>query len=113
VRAFVLESGSVTSDPKEIVEMLLGIPGVRVLALVEDAAGLWVEIETAPEDVSCDACGQRAVPDGRRIVEMKSRLPMFGRPLALSWKTRGYRCENADCAVNTFFEKPEWRFSAE
>jgi len=113
MRAFVLESDSVTSDPKEMVEMLLGIPGARVLELVEDDAGLWVEIETAPEEVGCEACGQPTVPDGLRVVEMKSRLPMFGRPLALSWKTRGYRCENADCAVDTFFEKAEWRFSAE
>ena len=109
----MMESDFMTSDPREIVEMLLGIPEVRVLGLIEDDVGLWVEVETTPEDANCASCGHAAVPNGRRVVEMKSRQPMFGRPLALSWKTRGWRCENAACPVGTFFEKAEWRFSAE
>ena len=40
-----MESDFVTSDPNEMIELLLGIPDVRVLGLVEDDAGLWVEIE--------------------------------------------------------------------
>jgi transposase len=108
-----MESGFVTSDPKEMVEMLLGIPDVRVLALVEDNTGLWVEIETTPEDANCASCGQPAVPDGRRVVDMKSCQPMFGRPLALSWQARGWRCENTACPVGLFFEETDWRFSAE
>lgn len=108
-----MESDFVTSDPKEMVEMLLGISDVRVLELVEDDSGLWVEIETTPEDASCAACGQLAVPDGCRVVDMKSRQPMFGRPLSLSWRTRGWTCENPACPVGTFFEKADWRFSAE
>jgi len=108
-----MESDFVTSDPKEMVEMLLGIPDVRVLDLVEDDAGLWVEIETTAEAASCGACGQQAVPAGRRVVEMKSLQPFFGRPLALSWKTRGWKCPNDACPIDTFFEKADWRFSAE
>jgi hypothetical protein len=108
-----MESDFVTSDPREIVEMLLGIPDVRVLGLVEDDAGLRVEVETTPENANCASCGHPAVPYGRRVVDMKSRQPMFGRLLALSWKTRGWRCENAACPAGTFFEKAEWRFSAE
>ncbi len=108
-----MESDSVRSDPEEMVEMLLGIPDVRVLALIENETGLWVEIETAPEDANCAACGQPAVPDGRRVVDMKSRQPMFGRPLSLSWQTRSWTCENPACPVGTFFEKADWRFSAE
>jgi hypothetical protein len=45
-----MESDFVTSDPNEMIELLLGIPDVRVLGLVEDDAGLWVEIETTPEE---------------------------------------------------------------
>jgi phage head maturation protease len=45
----VPESGFVTSDPKEIVEILRGIPGARILDLVEDETGLWVEIEAVSE----------------------------------------------------------------
>jgi hypothetical protein len=96
-----------TSDPKEMVGILLGIPDVRVLDLVEDDAGQWVEIETTTEDAHCRACGRPAVPDRRRVVEMKSREPMFERPLALSWKTRGWKCVNASCPVGTFFEKAD------
>jgi hypothetical protein len=109
----VLESDFVTSDPKEIVEMLLGIPGARILDLVEDESGLWVEIETVPAVSNCESCGQPTVPSGRRTVEMKGRGPFFGRPLALSWKTRGWKCVNASCPVDTFFEKADWRFSEE
>ena len=108
----MLESDSVTSDPKEMIGILLGIPDVRVLDIVEDDSGLWVEIETIREDASCSACGQPAVADGRRVVDMKSRQPMFGRFLTLSWKTRGWKCVNAACSVDLFFEKADWRFSA-
>jgi hypothetical protein len=34
-----MESDFVTSDPNEMIELLLGIPDVRVLGLVEDDAG--------------------------------------------------------------------------
>ena len=109
----MLESNFVTSDLKEIVGLLLGIPGARILDLVEDEAGLWVEIETVPAEANCGSCGQPAVASGRRTVDMKGRGLFFGRPLALSWKTRGWKCVNASCPVDTFFEKADWRFSEE
>jgi hypothetical protein len=93
-----------------MIGILLGIPDVRVLDIVEDDSGLWVEIEIIREDASCSACGQPAVADGRRVVDMKSRQPMFGRFLTLSWKTRGWKCVNAACSVDFFFEKADWCF---
>ena len=108
----VLESGFVTSDPKEMVEILLGIPDVRVLDIVEGDDGMWVEIETTvPEN--CPSCRKPATETERRAVEMESRTPFFGRPFSLSWKTRGYRCENPGCPVGSFFEEAEWQFARE
>lgn len=42
----VLEPRVVTSDPNEMLEVMLGIPGVCVLAVAEHATGLLVEVET-------------------------------------------------------------------
>lgn len=110
---FVLESCLVTSEPNEVLEVMLGIPGVRVLGVTEDEAGLLVEIETVSPDGLCSSCGEVAEPAGCRVVELDSRQPFFGRPLHLSWKTRGWRCVNPACLVSTFFEPAVWRFSAE
>lgn len=109
----VLESRVVTRDPDEMLEVMLGIPGVRVLAVAEDEAGLVVEVETAGVDGLCSSCGEAAEPAGRRVVELDSRQPFFGRPLHLRWNTRGWRCPNPSCSVSTFFEPAAWRFSAE
>lgn len=108
----VLESGVVTSDPNEMLEVMLGIPGVRVLAVAEDEAGLVVEVDTVDLDGLCGSCGEPAEPAGGRVVELDSRQLFFGRPLHLSWRTRGWRCVNPDCSVSTFFEPADWRFSA-
>lgn len=102
-----------TSDPEEMLEVMLGIPGVRVLAVAEDAAGLRVEVETVSPDGLCGSCGEAAEPAGGRVVELDGRQPFFGRPLHLSWRTRGWRCMNPACSVSMFFEPAEWRFSAE
>ena len=109
----VLESRVVTSDPNEMLEVMLGIPGVRVLAVAEGDGGLVVEVETVNTDGFCSCCGEAAEPADRRVVEFDSRQPFFGRPLHLSWKTRGWRCVNPACSVSTFFEPAAWRFSAE
>lgn len=103
----------VTSDPNEMLEVMLGIPGVRVLSVTEDVTGLVVEVETMNADGFCSSCGKPAEPADRPLVELDSRQPFFGRPLHLSWKTRGWRCVNPACSVSTFFEPAAWRFSAE
>jgi hypothetical protein len=108
-----VESRVVTSDPNEMLEVMLGIPGVQVLGVAEDEAGLRVEVETVSPDMVCSSCGEPAEPVGRRVVELDSRQPFFGRPLHLSWNTRGWRCVNPACSVSTFFEPAAWRFSAE
>lgn len=63
----------------------------------------------SPREVSVT----RSEPAGRRVVELDSRQPLFGRPLHLRWNTRGWRCLNPACSVSTFFEPAAWRFSAE
>jgi transposase len=100
------------NDEDEIFEALLGIPDVHVISLEENEAGLRVVVETATEEARCLQCSRPAVAAGRRVVELDSEKPFFGRSMHLVWQTRGWSCPNPDCPTDTFFEEASWRFSA-
>ena len=94
-----------------MMEALLGIPNVHVLSLEEDKAGLRVVVETKEESALCPSCSQPAVPAGRRLVELDSAKPFFGRALHLTWRTRGWSCSNRAYSTGMFFEPADWPFS--
>jgi translation initiation factor IF-2 len=55
----------------ELVTMLFGIDGMRVLAQAEIVDEWWLKIETTADLVGCGACGTRAVGHGRRTVRVR------------------------------------------
>lgn len=92
------------SDPDRIAAMMIGFPDAHVLSVDEDEGGLWVEVETCDDVAQCPTCGTRATPEETRVVDREG-LPVFGRPLHLSWKARGWRCPRTECPTEMWFEE--------
>lgn len=88
----------------QMAAIMIGFPESRVLSVDEDGAGLHVEVETADDGVSCGRCGAAAALEGRAVVVGRPEGLMFGRPLALSWQLRRWRCPSPDCATDVWTE---------
>jgi len=97
-------SGSTENDPERMAAIMIGHPDAHVLSVVEDEAGLWVEVETRDDVARCSACGTESMANTTRRVEREG-LPVFGRALHLSWKVRGWRCVNDACPTDLWFEE--------
>jgi transposase len=91
-------------DGTGLAEALLGLPGFRVLEVVESATGeLSVTVETVVEVAGCPGCGVRAESQDRMEVTYRD-LECFGRPVRLVWVKRRWRCRDADCEARTWTE---------
>lgn len=88
---------------------LLGIPGFRVTAVVEEEGELWIGVETTAGLVGCPGCGTRAVSKGRRTTVVRD-LSAGGRPVRLAWRKRRLVCPDPDCGERSWSEThPEIR----
>ena len=83
---------------------LLGLEDFVVLAATEVDGELHQLIETTADRVGCSICGVVAVPHGRRRVWVRD-LPAGGRPVALRWSKRVWRCEDTDCERGSWTER--------
>lgn len=63
-----------------LAEALLGLPGFRVLAVIETDAEVEIDIETTIDVVGCASYGCRAEAQDRMPVAIRD-LACFGRPL--------------------------------
>jgi transposase len=88
----------------DVVTVLFGIEGMRVVAQTTVVDEWWLEIETPPGVVGCTGCGTRAIGHGRRRVRARD-LPVFGRPVVLVWAKRIWRCPDPDCERRTWTEQ--------
>ena len=89
-----------------LAEVLLGLPGFRVLEVSETAVELVVTIETTADRVGCAGCGIRAQSQDRVPVAIRD-LPCFGRPVRLVWIKRRWRCREPLCDRKTWTETSE------
>jgi transposase len=94
-------------DATGVAEAMLGLPGFRVLAVVENDAELVIRIETTAELVGCSDCGVVAVAHDRMEVEYRD-LAAFGRPARLRWSKRRWRCQEPRCSARTWTETSPW-----
>jgi transposase len=94
------------SDGTGLAEALLGLPGFRVLEVVETLEELVVTIETTADRVGCDGCGVRAESQDRVDVAIRD-LPCFGRSARLVWIKRRWRCREPLCERKTWTETSE------
>ena len=91
------------SDGIGLAEVLLGLPGFRVLGVVEDDVELVVTIESVAVRAHCRSCGVRAEPQDRMPVDVRD-LACFGRPARLRWIKRRWRCRAPQCPARTWTE---------
>ena len=82
----------------------LGLDGFVVVAAAEVDGELHQLVETTAARVGCPACGVVAVAHGRRRAWVRD-LPSGGRPVALCWVKRVWRCADRDCARGTWTEQ--------
>jgi transposase len=83
---------------------MFGVPGVRVLAAVQDrGGGLRLTVETDQQLEGCRACGVLAVPHGRRE-QLLHDAPFGHRHVRVLWRKRVWRCTEPACAMVTFTE---------
>ncbi len=86
--------------------LLVGLTGVRVVAVAAGRRGLTVTVESPPGPMGCPACGVVAVSHGRRTHTLID-TPCFGRPVRLRWRKRTWSCPEPACSVGTFTEQVE------
>ncbi len=84
--------------------IMLGIPRTRVLEVQEDPGGVRIEIETTGGSARCAVCGGEATFDGTTYLE-RPGLPVFGRPVVLSWRLRRWKCPRPGCAAGSWTEE--------
>lgn len=91
-------------DGSALADVLLGLPGFQVLAVIEVPGEVVVRVETTATTAGCGTCGSRAVAHERREVHVRD-LACFGRPARLVWIKRRWRCADGDCPVHTWTEQ--------
>ena len=84
-------------------EVVLDLPGLRVLAAGEYGGELEVLVETVATSVMCPRCGRRASSHGRREHLLRD-IAVSGRATVLVWWKRIWRCRNTCCPTLTWSE---------
>jgi len=91
------------SDAIGVAEVMLGLPGFRVLEAQQQEVELVRVVETTPVLTGCPECGVVASGHDRMRVAYRD-LPAFGRPVRLVWVKRRFRCEEELCEASTWTE---------
>ena len=82
---------------------MLGLPGMRVLGVLEGDGELVVRVETTETIGWCPTCGVRAQVQDRTIRSVRD-LSCFGRAVRLDVRRRRWRCREPLCATKTWTE---------
>ena len=85
-------------------DLLVGLPGLRVIAVERDDRRLTVMVESPPTVAGCRSCGVVSVSHGRRDHVLVD-APAFGRPVRVVWRKRTWRCAEATCGGGAFTEQ--------
>jgi transposase len=85
-------------------EVMLGIPGVRVLTVEEQPGGLRIELEASVTTATCPICGGGAELQGVERVDMGVHSAM-GQNVHLEWQQRQWRCPVATCRARSWSER--------
>jgi len=94
----------VESDPERVMELLLGIPGVRVLTVEVEPTGMHVDLETSATSAMCPICRNEAEPAGVEVVDLGVHSAM-GQPMHLEWHQRQWRCPVVKCRARSWAER--------
>jgi transposase len=91
----------VITDPSEIVQALVGLKDVRVLAYQRHGPDVTLVIEQILDQVACPTCAFPARVKDRPLVTYID-LPVFGRPMRLTWRKHRMRCVNSACDTTSW-----------
>jgi transposase len=94
------------NDGTGLAELLLGLPGFRVLDVVESDVEVVVWIESTVSRAFCGSCGVLAEAQDRMRVDIRD-LACFGRPARLVWSKRRWRCRVRLCPARTWTERSD------
>lgn len=86
-----------------MLELILGMPNVRVLGAEATSALVRIELESTIDAPVCPRCGAQAELLSTKSEE-KVDLPIMGRPSRLVVKRRRWRCPTAQCPVTKWLE---------
>ena len=87
-------------------DLMVGLDGLHVLAVVSAEEHLRVRVESPPGPMGCPTCGVVVFSHGRREVELID-APCFGRPVRVVWWKRTWWCPEPACPVGVFTEQDE------
>src|SRR5487761_2778077 len=93
-------------DGSDFEDVLLGIDGFRVTAMVDDGKERVIGIETPRQAAGCPTCGVIARTKDRLRVVIRD-LPVFGRRVKLVWSKRRFSCPEPDCPQRTWSERSD------
>jgi transposase len=82
-------------DEFSMLELLIGLPNVRVLRVERAAGVLVIEIETAEPQRFCGVCGVAGVVKDRPTSRYAD-LPVFGQQAVLVWHKYRWECPGGD-----------------
>ncbi len=85
-------------------DLLVGLPGLRVVKVLDENHRLVVTVESPATEQGCRSCGVVAGSHGRRTVRLVD-APCFGRPVQVLWRKRTWVCQEPACPAGVFTEQ--------
>jgi transposase len=94
------------TDPRAMLDRLIGLPEVTVLGLYSDDERVELHIESVAPRPGCPVCGVIAQLKGWREVVLVD-LQFGGKPMTLHWHKRRWRCADTDCPNGSWTERDD------
>jgi len=88
-------------------EVLLGLPGFRVVDAVDHGDELHITIELVRLDAPCPCCGVFTSSVKQRPIVAVADVTSFGRRVKLWWRKCRLRCLTVGCRVGSFTQTSE------
>jgi transposase len=94
------------TDPRKMLELLVGLPAVNVIGLHATDDHVELHIESIAERPGCPGCGVPAQLKGWREVVLVD-LQFAGKSTSLHWHKRRWRCADRDCPNGSWTEQDD------
>lgn len=95
------------TDYEGMSKIIVGLEGVDVLGVEEEAGGWLVVRVQLVERPRCGGCGGEVQNKGRKSVRLVD-LPGLGGLTRLEWSKRRWECPDPGCGVGSFTEQADW-----